>query len=152
MKILIAYYSRTGTTSKIAKEIAKKIKADIDEIKDLKDRKGILGYIFSGRDSMLQKTTEIKTSKNPEKYDLVVVGTPVWAHNMTPAVRTYLNQNKKRLKKKAFFCSMGGSGASSVLKSMGKLAGKPMAVMHIAERESAESRKSKIADFSRLLK
>jgi flavodoxin len=67
MKILIAYYSRTGTTSKIAKEIAKKIKADIDEIKDLKDRKGILGYIFSGRDSMLQKTTEIKTSKNPEK-------------------------------------------------------------------------------------
>jgi len=37
MKTLIVYYSRTGNTAKIAKFLAEKLKAEIDQIQDLKN-------------------------------------------------------------------------------------------------------------------
>jgi len=48
MKTLVAYYSRTGNTKKVAVEIAKNLKADIDEIIDKKDRSGMIGWIIGG--------------------------------------------------------------------------------------------------------
>lgn len=62
MKTLVVFYSRTGNTKKMAKILAKELHADIDEIVDLKNRKGILGYIFSGRDAMKQLKTKITYS------------------------------------------------------------------------------------------
>lgn len=108
MKTLVVFYSRTGTTKNMAELIAKKLHADIDEIVDKKNRKGILGFIFGGRDAMKQSLTEISVSKNPADYDLVVIGTPVWVGASTPAFRTYLNQYKKDLKKTAVFATSGG--------------------------------------------
>ena len=111
MKTLIAYYSRTRTTKKVAEMLAQKLGAEIEEIKDTVDRSGIKGYFISGRDAMKRRLTKIEPLKlNPEEYDLVIVGTPVWAGNMSPAVRTYFAENKEKIKKVAFFCTMGGSG------------------------------------------
>lgn len=109
MKILVTYYSRTGNTKKIATEIAKNLKADLDEIVDLKNRSGLKGWIFGGRDAMKEILTEIKTTKNPANYDLVIIGTPIWAWNATPAVRTYITQFKNQIKKVAFFTTSGGT-------------------------------------------
>jgi flavodoxin len=89
MKKLVVFYSRTGTTKKIAQEIARKINADIEEIADLKNRKGILNWILAGRDGMKGSLTKVNYSKDPGKYDLIIAGTPVWV-NMVPAIRTYL--------------------------------------------------------------
>lgn len=107
MKILIAYYSKTGITKRVANDLAKKLNADIDEIIDLKNRSGIFGWILGGRDAMKGYLTEIKTIKNPKDYDLVIIGTPVWAANSTPAVRTYIHQFKDQLKKVAVFSTSG---------------------------------------------
>jgi multimeric flavodoxin WrbA len=30
--------------------------------------------------------------KNPAGYDLVIFGSPIWAGNIAPAIRTYINQ------------------------------------------------------------
>lgn len=110
-KILIAYYSKTGNTRKIAHLLAEKLKADLDEITDLTDRSGIKGWLYGGRDAMKSKLTEIKYSKSPKDYDLVIVGTPVWAWNSTPAVITYLTNNKNNLKNVAIFNTSGGTAA-----------------------------------------
>ena len=40
MKILVAYYSRTGTTRKVAETIAGILKCDIEEVLDKKSRFG----------------------------------------------------------------------------------------------------------------
>ena len=50
-KTLVAYYSRTGTTKKVGEAIAKALKADIDEIIDLKKRSGAIGWVVSGKDA-----------------------------------------------------------------------------------------------------
>ena len=78
MKALVVYYSRKGRTKKVAETISNIISCDIEEIADTKDRTGLLGYIHSGRQAMKKKLTAIKnTEKEPSKYDLVIIGTPV---------------------------------------------------------------------------
>src|SRR3989344_5007639 len=75
MSILVAAYSRDGHTSSVARAIAKELNADLDLIEDKRKR------------------TEIAQSKDPLKYSLVIVGTPTWSYNLTPAIRTYLMDN-----------------------------------------------------------
>ena len=87
MKILVAYYSRTGNTKKAALEIANKLGATADEIVDLKDRKRlIVGWLVAGGDASKGKLTKIKYEKEPTEFDLVVIGTPIWAWTLTAAV------------------------------------------------------------------
>ncbi|MDK2849883.1 MAG: hypothetical protein PWR32_550, partial [Candidatus Woesearchaeota archaeon] len=78
MKILVVCYSRTGKTRKIANKIAQSLNADFDEIIDQKPRRGFLGFLKAGYDATLGKTTEITFTRNPENYDLIILGTPVW--------------------------------------------------------------------------
>lgn len=121
MKILVAYYSRNGSTKKAAEDIAGMLNCDIEEIVDTNSRKGVLGFIFGGRDAMRKRTTVIKGTKmDPSGYDLIVLGTPVWASAMTPAIRTYILQNVKKLKNVALFCVCGVSGEKA-LKDMENL-------------------------------
>lgn len=125
MKILTVFYSRTGTTKKVAEELSKRLKSDTEEIIDLTDRSGIKGWLIGGRDAKKEKLTKIKPTKNdPSKYDLVVIGTPIWAWTVTPAVRTYLANNKSKIKKVAFFCTEGSSGHENAFKCMGESCGK----------------------------
>lgn len=132
-KILVVYYSRTGNTKKIGDEIAKKLKADSEEIIDLKDRKRfIVGWLISGKDATTENTTEIKFKKDPSKYDLVIIGGPVWAWTITPAIRKYLSTNK--LKKVAFFATCG-SQFGKTFGEMEKLSKKPEVVLGLNKKE-----------------
>ncbi len=131
MKTLIAYYSRTGNTKQVAETLAEKLDADIDEIKDMKDRSGIVGWLMGGKDAFRENTTEIAFKKDPKDYDLVVIGTPVWAGTMTPAVRMYLKNNFKKV---AFFCTYGGSEGKTFAE-MQKISKKPVATLGLNQRE-----------------
>lgn len=109
MKILVVYYSRTGTTKKLGDAIASKLSCDTEEIFDTADWSGPLGYIKAGRSAMKNKLSTLKVlDKDIAGYDLVVVGTPVWAWNVLVPVRTFLSQNRDKLNKVAFFLTMGG--------------------------------------------
>jgi flavodoxin len=114
MKALVVYYSKSGTTKKIAERIAKKLNADVEELADKKKRSGVIGWLIAGRDGMKKNATEIAPVKyDPSKYDIVFVGGPLWGFNsIAPAARTYLAQHKDRIKKAAFFVTRGGSKPS----------------------------------------
>lgn len=93
----------------MATDLAKNLKSDIDEIIDLKNRNGFWGFIKAGYDGMKGKLTEIKTQKEAKNYDLVLVGTPIWGDNLSPAVRTYITKYKNDLKKVVVFTASGGA-------------------------------------------
>lgn len=107
MKILVAYYSRTGHTKQVAQTIAQNLSADIDEIIDQTDRGGIRGWLGGGKDALFKNDTDINYLRSPENYDLVIIGTPVWCATMTPAIRAYLQ--KFNIKQAAFYCTFGGN-------------------------------------------
>jgi len=138
MRILVAYYSRTGFTRKAAHAIADTIGAEVEEITDGKDRSGALGYMKGGKDAMMKATTDIAgADRDPSDYDLVIIGTPVWAWNMTPAARTYIKAKRDGFKGVAFFCTYGGSPGKT-LEGMEALAGmKPVATLGLTSSEVA---------------
>lgn len=124
-KILVVYYSKTGNTERVGQDIASRLGADSEKIIDLKKRSGILGWILGGRDATRKLTTEIgQPVKDPAAYDIVVIGTPMWGWNMTPAVRAYVEKMKDKLKNVAFFGTSGGSSLDKTFSQLEELAGK----------------------------
>jgi len=109
LKSLVVYYTRDGNTRFVAETIAAEIGADIEEVVDLKKRSGILGYLNGGRAAMQGKETNISpTTKSPSSYELIVVGSPIWAGKPAPAITTYLKKNDLSGKRVAVFFSQGG--------------------------------------------
>jgi flavodoxin len=110
MKNLIVFYSRSGVTKQLAQKIAEKTGWEIIELADSQPRQGFSGYMKACWQALTGKQTEIQTFNNDfSDYDCVVVGTPIWAGNMAPAVRTFLKQYQDKIKQLAFFCTMGGA-------------------------------------------
>jgi flavodoxin len=106
MKTLVVYYTRTGNSKFAAETVAAELGADVEEVVDLKNRKGRFAFLPAGRDAMQGKLTEIAERKrNPLDYDLIVIVQPVWAGSPTPAIRTYLKKNDLSGKKVALFFS-----------------------------------------------
>ncbi len=127
MKTLVIFYSRTGTTRKVAKAISKALKSDIKEIFPKREFKGFFGFFRGGFEAVMRKTPKIKPLKKLE-YDLVVIGSPVWAGNMASPVRTFLTKQKP--KKVAFFATSGGD-IGKTFSEMQKISKKPIAIFNL---------------------
>jgi flavodoxin len=116
MKTLVVYYSRTGITKKIADTISGSLECDIEEIVDKEKRGGIIGYIKSGYEASRNKLSLIEDPKHDlSQYELLIIGTPVWAGKMSVPVRAYLNQNMDKIPLLACFCTCGRSGIEGTI-------------------------------------
>ena len=122
--ILVVYYSRTGNTERVAKDLVARLHADVERIDDKADRDGFAGYLSALYDSLRKVAADIaKPQKDPANYTLTVVGTPVWAWNMTPAARAYLEATKGRPRAIAFFVTSGDTDAGKIVPGMEIVAG-----------------------------
>jgi len=113
MKNLVVYYSLEGNTQYLAENIAECVGADILRlmpVKDIKNNK--TKYLFGGRQAVMKKKPKLlPLDKNPEEYDMIIIGTPVWASTITPAVRSFLSSSTFQDKKIGLFCcDRGGPG------------------------------------------
>ena len=113
MKILVIHYSLEGNTKFIAQKIAEATGADFLELKPKKETvkpHSLSKYLWGGKQVMMKEKPEILPfSYNPEEYDLLFIGTPVWAWSFTPPITTFLSNAKLADKKIALFCSHGGA-------------------------------------------
>ena len=118
MKSLVVYYSRTGNTKFVAEEIAAELGSDIEEIVDLKSRGGKLGWFSASRDGSGNRPTNIaETKRNPGDYDLILVGTPVWAWSPSSAIRTYFAKNDLSGKNVALFFTLDNNPRGAIEKT-----------------------------------
>lgn len=119
MKTLLVYYSRSGITRKVAQALAEALGADVEELIDTKNRKGPLGFVVAGKDAVFKRLVPIEPPKaNPADYDLVVIGTPVWANTMASAVRMYLTEKGKAIPRAAVFSTTNTSGIEDSQRDM----------------------------------
>ncbi|MBU4217277.1 NAD(P)H-dependent oxidoreductase [Candidatus Parcubacteria bacterium] len=123
MKTLVIYYSLTNNAKFIAEEIANAIGADILVLRTKKEilkPTGFMKYFWGGRQVMMKEMPELlPLEKNPSDYDLIIIGTPVWAWTFTPPLRTFFATAKIQNKKVAIFCTHGG-GMRNTLEDMKK--------------------------------
>ncbi len=141
MRALIVYYSRTGVTRKAAEKLAASldgqgVEAHVEEIIEQKDRSGIFGWLGAGRDASMKRPAKIDAMRNdPSGFDVVLIGTPVWAWTAAPAARAFCEQYEKSCGKVAFFCTMGGSGDKGAFTAMEGLCRRtPLATLALLER------------------
>lgn len=137
MKALVVYYSRTGTTRKLAGAITEKIDADKIEIKTKKNLQGLSGAIKSGWDSFAERKPVIEEiDRDLGEYDIVLIGSPIWAGNVSAPVRTFLLKYRDQMKKIAFFATFGASKAQKIFENMEILTGKrPETVLSIRKKK-----------------
>ncbi len=94
MKSIIVYYSYTGNTKKVAQDLKEILteKGEIDsiELSSIDEAKSFLGQC---RRAFFKKRAQIApVNLDLSKYDLICLGTPVWAFKPAPAMNTYLDK------------------------------------------------------------
>jgi NAD(P)H-dependent FMN reductase len=153
-KTLIVYHSRSGYTRRVAQSLAARLDADLDEIRIVQPLDGPLGYAMCAIEAIGGLAPALRpATKDPAKYDLVVVGTPVWFWSLASPVRSWLELHPLRGRQFAFYCTMGGSGASCVFSTMKELAGgDPVATLALTDDEVDASARAKVDSFIRTLK
>lgn len=124
-KILVAYFSASGVTAKMAKTLADSIGADLHEIKpktpytnaDLdwtnkKSRSSVEMKDKSYRPAISNKV------ENIDKYDTIFVGFPIWWYVAPTIINTFLEQYNLKGKKIIPFATSGMSGMGNTNKEL----------------------------------
>ena len=108
--ILCVYYSRTGHTEKLMREIAQELNCEIVKLDDGVDRSGLKGWLRSGLQAMSRRLPAVKppeTALPLSIYDLVIIGTPVWAGRCSAPVRSFLREHGEELRRVAYVITRG---------------------------------------------
>ena len=116
-KVLVAYFSATGTTKKVAENLSKATGGDLYEIKPLKP---YTSADLNWHDSNSRSSVEMKDHNSRREmvdddfsvseYDTVFLGFPIWWYIAPTIVNTFLECHDFSNKKIILFATSGGSG------------------------------------------
>jgi len=124
-KVLVVYFSATGTTKDAAKKIKKATGGKLYKINAAKKYTNAdLDYSNDNCRANREQRNEnsrpkIKGKiKNIRKYDVIFIGYPIWWGKEPKIVRTFLESYNLKGKKIVPFCTSGGSGISGSMKGI----------------------------------
>lgn len=124
-KVLVVYFSATGTTKGAAKKIKKATGGTLYQIKAAKPYTSAdLNYDNDNCRANREQNDEtvrpeIKGKvKNIRKYDVIFLGYPIWWGKEPKIIRTFLESYNLKGKKIVPFCTSGGSGISGSMKGI----------------------------------
>tara|TARA_R110002051_G_scaffold230678_2_gene292666 strand:+ start:1592 stop:2083 length:492 start_codon:yes stop_codon:yes gene_type:complete len=138
--VLVTCFSRTGSTELVARALAESLGADLDLIQSPVSYAGPFGLLRGLWQTLIRRGPPVETDRSPGAYALVLVGTPVWAGQPSPPVRSYLTRYGRRIRALAPFCVSGsGQAYPGVFRAVEGLTGLiPRATLSLAE-ESVRS-------------
>lgn len=156
-KSLIIYYSRSGTTRRVAQALAELLDCDIEPIVEAgnRSRAGVAGFVGSVIEALRQHTAPILPHRrDPAAYDVVVLASPVWAWSLSSPMRRYLLDHAARLPAVAFLCTMGGRGSDRAFAAMQQIVGKaPRATVAFTQADVVADRfRDRLTVFARTLR
>lgn len=122
--ILVAYFSHTGNTRKIANQIHEKVGGDIFEIVTVdpypQDHEAALAQARSEQKSKYRP--ELKTQvENMHLYNVVFIGYPIWLEMMPMAIYTFLEKYNISNTTVIPFCTSRASGLGETVKDIKSL-------------------------------
>lgn len=103
-KVLIAYFSYSGTTKNVANILSQKTGGDLFEIMPQDDYSNV--YMESNSEIRGNERPALKeTVENMEEYDIVFVGYPIWWDEAPAMIATFLAENDFSGKRIVPFCT-----------------------------------------------
>lgn len=119
-KVLIAYFSATGTTKGVAEHIANGLNADIYEIvpEDSYTDADLDYNNNNSRATIEMSDPDVRpvisgSVENMEQYDIVFIGYPIWRGEAPRIISTFVESYDFSGKTIVPFCTSGGSGMGS---------------------------------------
>ena len=116
MKTLVAYFSATGTTEAVAKDLAEVTGATLYEIKpevrytaadlDWRDKTSRSSVEMQDRTS---RPAIVKDLADADSYDVIYIGFPVWWYTAPTLINTFIEAYGFQGKTVIFFATSGGS-------------------------------------------
>ena len=124
-KTLVAYFSASGVTKRVAQNLAVAAEADIYEIRpavpytsadlnwmDKNSRSTIESKDRSSRPELADKDADIAA------YDRIFVGFPIWWYTAPAIIKTFLESYDFSGKTSVLFATSGGSGLGNTAKDL----------------------------------
>ena len=151
-KILVAYFSASGVTAKVAEKIRRAFGADIYEIRP---EAAYTSADLDWRDRNSRSSVEMQdTSSRPalkdrdagvEKYDKVYVGFPIWWYREPSVIDTFLEAYDFNGKTVIPFATSGSSGMGQTAERIRSLI--PGADVKDGQRVRADISEAEIRDI-----
>ncbi len=126
-KVLVTYFSATGTTKQVAQNLAAAINADTYEIKpkvpytnadldwmDKNSRSTLEMKDHNSRPEMLEDNFSVSD------YNTIFIGFPIWWYIAPTIVNTFLESRDFSNKKIILFATSGGSGFGRTVENLKK--------------------------------
>ena len=127
-KILVAYFSASGVTKRVAENMAKAAKADLFEIQP---EKPYTRADLNWMDKNSRSTVEMKdrscrpamaVKPDVSGYGVILVGFPVWWYREPSIIDTFMESADFTGRTVVPFCTSGGSGLGDSAENMQALA------------------------------
>ena len=125
MKKLVAYFSASGVTAKLAERLAESIDADLYEIVP---KTPYTHADLNWHDSRSRSSVEMKdpasrpeidgTRDNMAEYDVIYLGFPIWWYTAPTIIHTFLESYDFSNKTIVPFATSGGSGFGKTIESL----------------------------------
>ena len=115
-KVLVLYYSQTGTTQAVAEELQKQMGADIERIEAAKPYDGDFQATIQrgGEELRSGQLPEIQPIQaNLADYDILFIGYPIWFGTYAMPIATLVKENDFAGKTIVPFCTFGSGGLNS---------------------------------------
>ena len=124
-KKLVAYFSASGTTAKVAKALAEAAGADLYEIKPQNPyTEDDLKWWVEGNRSVAETLDKdfrpaiVNDDAHIEKYDTIYLGFPIWCYVAPRIINTFLEKYDFSNKKIILFATSGGSRWGDTVKEL----------------------------------
>ena len=125
MKTLVAYFSASGITASVAKEVASAANADLYEIKPgVRYTSADLNWMDKKSRSSVEMSNPasrpeiVKDLPDLSQYDTVIIGFPIWWYVAPTIINTFLESGDFSGKEIALFATSGGSGFGKTVQNL----------------------------------
>ena len=154
-KSLVAYFSASGITAEVARNLASSIGADLYKIVPLQPYTNAdLDWTDSSSRSSLEmrdlncRPALIDNNARIEEYDVIFLGFPIWWYREPSVIDTFLDIYDFSGKKIIPFCTSGGSGMGETAKRINDLLG-GKAVVDTGKRFSVHASANELKDWAK---
>lgn len=114
MKTIIIYYTFGGSTKKEAERLGTELNVPLCRVMEAHNRSFFAAFVPGGFLAMNRKSVAIRPLNiNPNDYDRIIVGCPVWAGYPAPAFNAIVEQLPDGKEVELFLCSGGGDTQKS---------------------------------------
>ena len=123
MAFAVIYFSLEGNTKFAAQRLAGELRAD--QLPLIPVKKYPMGkfskYFWAGKSAFFREAPKLEAYRfDADKYNAILLGTPIWASTFAPPLRTFLRANRLAGKKVAFFASCSGGSADKCFEELKK--------------------------------